>query len=67
MPTNDDVAILPDSVRVVRYAEVEHRLHNGCSILDIARFCGVTPQAIHYHLREMGYTYSRTQGWRQKV
>jgi DNA-binding CsgD family transcriptional regulator len=60
------VAILPDNVRVVRQSDVALRLELGDSIADIADYCGVTPQTIHYQLRQMGYVYSRTKGWRKR-
>jgi hypothetical protein len=57
------VAILPDDVRVVRHTEVIEMLEAGMPIKEIAFYCDVTPQTIHYQLRQMGLRYSRTKGW----
>jgi hypothetical protein len=63
---NGHVAILPNDVRVVRQSDILLRLEHGQSIAEIASWVGVTPQTIHYQLRQMGMSYSRTKGWQKR-
>ncbi len=57
------VVIVPDDVEVVRQGTLAEMLEAGVSIREIADEVGITPQAVQYHLRRLGYRYSSLRGW----
>lgn len=59
------VVIVPDGVEVIRRSVIAEMLDAGVSVRMIADEVGVTPQAINWHLRKLGYVYSGTRGWRR--
>jgi len=54
---------IAEDVDVVRTSVIREMLDEGSTIAQIAAKCNVTPQTIHYQLRQMGLRYSRTKGW----
>ena len=63
--SREQVVIVPDGVEVVRQSVLSEMLEAGVSIRDIADEVGITPQAVHWHLKRLGYVYSGTRGWRR--
>ena len=65
MPGSCRAVILADDVRVVRHSELNEWLVEGESLKVIAEWIGFTPQALHYHLKKMGWSHSQMRGWRR--
>ncbi len=63
--SRERVVIVPDGVEVVRRSVIAEMLDAGVSVKDIGDEIGVTPQAVQWHLRKLGYVYSGTRGWRR--
>lgn len=63
--SKNEVIIVPDGVEVVRQGTIAEMLEAGVSVREIAEEVGITPQAVQYHLRRLGYSYSGTRGWRR--
>lgn len=58
--------IISDDTDVLRESNLIGWLERGVSIAQMAEEWGVSAPTIHYHLRRMGFVYSRTQGWRRR-
>lgn len=59
------VTFIQEDEAVVYVTAIPEWLDRGKTIREIADGFNVSPQTIHYHLRKLGYTYSRTQGWQR--
>jgi predicted transcriptional regulator len=63
--TRSQVVIVPDGVEVVRQGVLAEMLDAGVTVREIADEVGITPQAVQYHLRRLGYAYNGLTGWRR--